>query len=324
VDFYDHLKAQQAAWARSLGIADGQTEAAHGRPWVLKPEFRELNLWHPSWWSLITGKEHVWARALTSSQCFGVNLFAPLALDQALARQVLRSLLPQRNLAASDTVEVDFEFTPENGPKWLGERRQQPTQVDAAFIIRRDERPIGYLLVEVKLGERGFGACRGARKPIPGASGNPDPDRCRSLAQILVQPERRCWLAEAEGRHYWRYAREEAGPFRFDRLPPDAACPFSGGLYQLMRNRVLAHALVQEGGAAWADVALCIHPANDAVDVLDETVGGTSGAQAAFRSLLRSEDGLLELSPQALINAVVTASPGLGFWAEWVRDRYQL
>ena len=90
-----------------------------------------------------------------------------------------------------------------------------------------------------------------------------------------------------------------------------------------MRNRVLAYALVREGGAEWADVALCIHPANHAVDVLDETIGGTSSAQAAFRSLLRSTDGLLDLPPRALIDAVLAASPHLGAWATWVCDRYQ-
>jgi hypothetical protein len=233
-------------------------------------------------------------------------------------------ILPERGLATTDAVEVALEFTPQDGPKWLGERPQQPTQVDAAFIVRRDGRPIGYLLVEIKLGERGFGACRGARKRSPGATGNPDPDRCRSLARILAQPESQCWLAATEGRHYWRYMREQSSPFRFEHLPPDAPCPFSGGLYQLMRNRVLAHSLVREGGAEWADVGLCIHPANDTVDVLDEAVGGKSSAQAAFRSLLRAQGGFVDLPPGALIDAVMRASPHLGGWADWVRDRYQL
>ena len=205
-----------------------------------------------------------------------------------------------------------------------GERPQQPTQIDAAFIVRRDAIPIGYLLVEVKLGERGLGICRGARQPSPGSNGNPDPDRCRSLAQILAEPHRQCWLAETEGRHYWGYICEETGPFGLDHLSPDAACPFSGGLYQLMRNRVLAHVLVRRGGAEWADVALCIHPANDAVDMLSEAVGGTNCAEEAFRSLLRSSDELLELQPRAVIEAVLAASPRLAPWAKWVRDRYQL
>jgi len=270
------------------------------------------------------GKEHVWGRALTSSQCFGVNPFAPLALDRALARLVLRTLLPARRLAAADAVKVALEYTPQDGPGWLGERPQQPTQVDAAFIVWRDERSVGYLLVEVKLRERGFGACRGAARPSAGAHGNPHPDRRRSLAQIMAEPQRHCWLVETERRRYWRYICDESGLFRFDRLDSGAACPFSGGLYQLMRNRVLAHALVREGGADWTDVSLCIHPANDAVDALDEAVGGAFSAQAAFRSLLRSKDGLLNLPPQALIDAVVTASPRLGDWAEWLHDRYQL
>jgi hypothetical protein len=322
MDFSSRLKDQQVAWARSQGIAGGQTETA--RPWVLKREFRERNLWDRSWWSLIAGREHVWARALTSSQCFAVNLFAPLALDRALARQILPALLPERSLAATDEVEVALEFTPHDGPKWLGERPQQPTQVDAAFIVSRAERSVGYLLVEVKLGERSFGTCRGAGRPSAGGHGNPDPERCRSLARILADPKRQCWLAGTEGRHYWRYLREEAGHFWFDRLASDAACPFAGGLYQLMRTRVLAHALVREGGANWADVALCIHPANDAVDILDEAVGGASSVQAAFKSILRSEDGLLALPPRALIDAAVGASPRLAAWAKWLRNRYQL
>jgi hypothetical protein len=58
--------------------------------------------------------------------------------------------------------------------------------------------------------------------------------------------------------------------------------------------------------------------------VLDEAVGPTSSAQAAFRSLLGSQEGLLEISPQAVVEATLAASPGLRPWAEWVRGRYQL
>jgi hypothetical protein len=322
LDFYDDLKAQQVAWAESRGIGDQQTEAAQARPWVLRPQFRELNLRDPRWWSFIARKEHRWARALTSSQCFAVNLFAPLAADPALARRVLARLRPDHLLAEADTVEVALEFTPSRAPGWLGESGQ-PTQVDAAFVARRDGGPIGYLLVEVKLGERKLGACRGARKRVPGAPAVRR-ESCRSLARIVAEPESQCWLAETERRTYWRYLLDQRGSFQFDHLPQDAACPFSGGLYQLMRNRVLAQVLVQKGGAEWADVALCVHPGNHAVDTLDEAVGGTSSARAAFGSLLRSEDGLLDLPPQGLIEAVVAASASLAGWAEWVRERYQL
>jgi hypothetical protein len=319
--FYDRLKDHQVAWAMARGIDAHQTEAK--RPWLLRPEHRTSNLWNPAWWSYIAGKEHRWARALTSSQCFAVNLFASLAADPVLARKVLARLRPARALPAGDTVEVALEFTPPQAPEWLGESRRA-TQVDAAFIVRRQGHPIGYLLVEVKLGERSLGTCRGARTPTSRSAGNPRADRCRSLAQVLADPQRQCWLAEIEGRTYWRYLRDAGGPFRFDHLAPDAPCPFSGGLYQLMRNCVLAHALVRDGGAQWADFALCLHPDNDAVDALGERVAGTSSAHTAFRSLLRSHEGLIELRPAAIIEATLAASPDFASWGEWMRERYQI
>jgi hypothetical protein len=319
--YYDHLRTQQVAWARARGFDARQTEAK--RPWLLRPEYRARNLWNSAWWSHIAGKEHRWARALTSSQCFAVNLFAPLAANPALARQVFARLRPGRTLAAGDTVEVALEFTPPMAPEWLGERRQA-TQVDAAFIVRRHDDPIGYLLVEVKLGERKLGRCRGARQPGGRSVGNPRTDRCRSFAQVFADPQRECWLAEIEGRTYWGYLRDAAGPFRFDRLAPDSPCPFAGGLYQLMRNRVLAQALVRDGGAEWADFALCIHPGNVSVGALEEPVAGTSNAHAAFRSLLRQPEELIELAPTAIIEATVAAFPALVAWGNWMRERYQL
>jgi hypothetical protein len=182
-----------------------------------------------------------------------------LALDRALARLVLRTLLPARRLAAADAVKVALEYTPQDGPGWLGERPQQPTQVDAAFIVWRDERSVGYLLVGVKLREWGFGACRGAARPSAGAHGNPHPDRRRSLAQIMAEPQRQCWLVETERRRYWRYICDESGLFRFDRLDSGAACPF---LWRALsadaepRSRPCA----RSGGRCGLDRRLALHP----------------------------------------------------------------
>jgi hypothetical protein len=80
----------------------------------------------------------------------------------------------------------------------------------------------------------------------------------------------------------------------------------------LPANRVLAHALVREDGAEWADVAPCTHSGNDAVDALDEPVAGTSSGHAAVRSILRSHEGLLELQPKAIIDATLAGRLGLG------------
>jgi hypothetical protein len=84
-----------------------------------------------------------------------------------------------------------------------------------------------------------------------------------------------------------------------------------------------APALSNRRSAAWY-LALCVHPGNDAVDVLDEAVGGSSSAQAAFTALLGAQEGLLKISPRAVIEAPLAAAPGLAPWGEWVRGRYQL
>jgi len=147
---------------------------------VLKKEHRERNLFDPRWWRYIAGQEHRWASALNSSQCFAVNVFAPLAEDSDLAKAVWARIYPHRPLDPADTVLVEFEHTPQGADEWLGERRQQ-TQVDVFFTVRRGETTVGHLLVEVKFTETEFGECRGAKPPTAKRAGNPDRSRCLDL-----------------------------------------------------------------------------------------------------------------------------------------------
>ncbi len=323
LSFYERLKAQQVAWAAAHGISHEQTEASRHRPWVLKSQFKALNLWRPGWWSLIAGKEHLWARSLTSSQCFAVNLFAPLIGRASLARELCRRLLPERGIDVRDTIELVLEFTPDGARHWLGER-DHPTQVDAALVIRRDRRPSGYLLIEVKLGESAFGSCSGVNGLATGVRGNPRPERCLHLASILGDPARQCWLTESEGRRYWEHMLSAGSSFRFDHLPADDACPFGSGLYQLMRNKVLAHSLVSESGADWADFALCAHPKNQRLYTLGREIAGTTDARAAFRSLFPDSDGLREIDPSSIVEAMVGNEPEFEPWGDWICERYEL
>jgi hypothetical protein len=82
----------QLKWALAGGVQESDLEVRRGRiSWVLKQQHQKKNLFDPRWWEYIVGSEHRWARALNSSQCFGVNLFAPLKRDPQLARKVLRA-----------------------------------------------------------------------------------------------------------------------------------------------------------------------------------------------------------------------------------------
>ena len=75
--------------------------------------------------------------------------------DWGLARVVYDQLVPHRSTELTDEVRVYLEYTPSDGPEWLGEAiTRQPTQVDVAFEVYRGSVPLGFLLIEVKLSER--------------------------------------------------------------------------------------------------------------------------------------------------------------------------
>jgi hypothetical protein len=174
------MRDRQLEWARAGGIPTEALEVRHEKvSWVLKSKYRKLNLFRPSWWDYIEGSEHRWARALNSSQCFAVNLFAPLKENEVLARKVLQRLLPERSLSNGDSVLVDFEITPAGSAAALGERGQA-TQVDVFFQIKRSSRSYGYVLVEVKFSETSFGRCRGWASK----SANPMRARCIPIAGL--------------------------------------------------------------------------------------------------------------------------------------------
>ncbi|MDP6730787.1 MAG: hypothetical protein QF675_12475, partial [SAR324 cluster bacterium] len=174
-NFAEMLKAHQISWALENGFNEGWLEPRNNQPsWVLEKTQERRNLFKPEWWCYIEGKEHRWARALNSSQCFAVNAFAPLAEDSGLASQFFQKLFPHRELSSQAEIVVEFEYAPDNSSSWLGENpHRQGTQVDVALLVLDGKRCIGQALIEVKLSEREFGSCRGYDKTGKGKNGNP-------------------------------------------------------------------------------------------------------------------------------------------------------
>jgi hypothetical protein len=182
------MRHHQLQWALSGGIPSAALEERKGKTsWVLKPEHRERNLYESNWWRHIAGKEHRWARALNASQCFGVNLFGPVAEDSTRARRMLCAFHPDRELSEQDTVNVRFEHSPAGAAQWLGERGQG-TQVDVFFEVRRSDRLIGFVFVEVKFTETGFGACRGWNGKSRTVWTNSRRERCQDALLLTKAP----------------------------------------------------------------------------------------------------------------------------------------
>lgn len=316
------MKRHQLSWALANDVTPDMLEA--DRPWVLKKEHQEQNLFDPSWWRHIAGHEHQWARSLNSSQCFAVNVFAPLAEDSDLAKAVWARIYPQRPLDPADTVTVEFEHTPQGADEWLGEsRHRQQTQVDVFFTVLRGDTAVGHLLVEVKFTETEFGECRGAKPSTATRPGNPDRSRCVDLGAILANPPRQCWLVETEGRRYWEIMKSPTSSFGLDRVALPSPCPFRHGLYQLMRNRVLADEIVANTEAEWADVAVSLHPENSACRVLSDPVGGYDDVIHAFNSVVASNP-VQAIDPGTVVRAIDDESTIWSDWAATMQSRYRL
>src|SRR6185503_2385705 len=128
--FAQQMKEHQIIWAGRNGLDHLLEKRNDTQPsWVLKKEHKKRNLQDSTWWTHIEGREHLWSRALNSSQCFGVNLFGPLAINGSLAKKALiHTLFQRQELEEGDEVTVLFEHTPMGAPEWLGETKQA-TQV---------------------------------------------------------------------------------------------------------------------------------------------------------------------------------------------------
>ena len=111
--------------------------------------------------------------------------------------------------------------------------------------------------------------------------------------------------------------------YTFASLPNSEPCSFRHGLYQLMRNRVLADAITANTEAMWADVAVFLHPDNDSVRVLPEAVGGHTDAVTAINQLLPNSP-ISVIDPLTLIDLVTTHNDTWNNWAAVMKRKYKL
>jgi hypothetical protein len=165
--------------------------------------------------------------------------------------------------------------------------------------------------VEVKYTETGFGTCRGRSDDDGAPAANPKRDQCLDVAQILRTSEQTCWLARTEGRRYWDLMAQTGSAIRTEALT--GPCPFRRGLYQLMRNRVLADELRRQTGAAWSEFAVCRHPKNLKLIAMKGDGGETVDPIAAFRAV-SSGEAIRDWPADALLDAVCQAWPTRSPW----------
>ena len=316
--FAERLKRHLETWARDVKqFRDGGTH-----PWVLDRAVSALNYFGGrDWEKVLSGQLHTWGHALNSSQAFAVNLFGPSRFSKVVAGALWNTLPAGRDCPDPDRVDVHFEYS---GPDQafakteLGEAGK-PTQIDVAVegVFPGNVRRIQF--IEVKLSESKFGSCRGAKRG-KGAP-NPAAERCRNLSKILANPSKQCWLVDAEGRRYWQIIGRATSGMNV-KADEHGGCPWQGGLYQLMRNWSLAHAMLDAGLAARINLAVCVHPSNHTATMLATRVAGAASVVDAFNALAGPMT-VSKLDALKVIHVQHAAGAPKG-WRGYMERRYML
>jgi ribosomal protein L24E len=190
---------------------------------------------------------------MLSSQAMCFNLFAPLAGDMPLTARVLRSFLPW--LGRVDAIHI--EYTPSN--EIFGDQTGLGG-VDCDVLIEgtSDHGEATVVVLETKFVEPEFSVCSFCH-----------PKRIKEgksycSGAIPVRNDSGVCLYESQ-KHYRYWQRTiELGTLDASRLPTDE-CPFSGPLWQLWLNHVLAHAEAARRKTPRAVFGVVAPEANDAL-----------------------------------------------------------
>ena len=167
---------------------------------------------------------------MLSSQAMCFNLFAPLANDMPLAARVLRSFLPW--LGRVDAIHI--EYTPSN--EIFGDQTGLGG-VDCDVLIEGtlNDGDGAVIVLETKFVEPEFSVCSFCQ-PRRIKEGKP---YCSGSIPVRTDPGA-CLYKSQKHYRYWQRTIE-LGTLAENKLPADK-CPFSGPLWQLWVNHVLAHA----------------------------------------------------------------------------------
>ena len=187
---------------------------------------------------------------LKSSQAACVNILFPFRQNLEMARAVFQPFLKD----VVEVTKIEFEDTGEISTKpgditsWLGEppggkRGQNRTSIDCAIYWRDKASNSNVTLIEWKYTERGFGSCGAYNSKNANAK-----TRAKCNEVLSIGEEQACLLVgngPNRSRHYWDLL-QDAG-ILIERLGGLGACPFSGPLYQVMRQFLIASYLRQNG-----------------------------------------------------------------------------
>ena len=221
---------------RALGITESGTYKGEEYEHILPPAKAAFAVWEKLRSRidqlLPVQHRHQMFANLKSSQAFALNLLGGLLVVDALPTALERVLgLSAGRIRSDPPVRLVFEYSSKATMSLLGET-EHATQVDAAIWFTDGEtKERRAFLVEVKLTEDGFGACRG-----PHEKTNLDRAACLDPVDRLT----RCYLRRPPLKRTYLDHLATAYPQLAERLSEGGACPLRADGYQLARNLTIA------------------------------------------------------------------------------------
>jgi hypothetical protein len=256
--FNEHMSNLQTKWRHeNLTVKGDGKQNGKSYPWILPK-----SNWHHGLWEGVRGpldeylspergvQVHTGVHNLKSSWALCANLYFPFREDKKLLAEFLSNRL---SLPVKSVEEVELEFAakaPLDPSTLLGEphgqRGQNQTSPDIAFIVTTTSGGRGIILAENKFTEHSFYGCSGRKKKY----GNPDLNRCMNFGSVYARPKEQCyqmhWQAEGrDDRRYWDWLH---ATFSDEGRRLLKRCPAATAGYQLFRQQALAEALASRGG----------------------------------------------------------------------------
>jgi hypothetical protein len=261
---------------------------------------------------------HTHFHHMASSQAACVNLFLPI-LRHSRVNEALSLLRPDFASLATDQLDQGYciEFWGGNfgsdksdrGP--LGDKSAMGgTDSDLAIAYRNHAGELCLWLIEHKLTEAEFTPCGGFTSR--GRKAHPACKCTRSFAEILADKDI-CYHHHVLDRHYWTLTSQSGDLFAGHTS--HAQCPFQGGINQLWRNQLLAHAIEQDEEQVFRHASFSVVKHADNVH-LDKTL-------KEFAELVSHHPKFSVLTSDDVLQAAeALRDNALAEWAKWYRTLY--
>ncbi len=290
---------------------------------ILPARLWEQTLWHGirqdaiNYFTTERIQWHGQCNNLLSSQVLCLNIFFPFRTRLNL----ITGFLKTHHASLKRVTGIEFEYTgQDNYFHESGGRGQNMTSADVVFFWEDNLGRRNITLTECKFTEQAFGEC--------GKSSNPDRNRCNNGKAVIASYKSQCYRSQV-GRLYWDMILAPNSPIKSEVLYKSKACPFRYDLYQLMRNQLLAHCLMQDkqNGLSGATFAVCHDARNTALTTYRNTNEyGTGNTLVIWKSFLKEPGAFGHFTYQdfmAYLDSIALPDE-LKPWRAYLNQRYGL